>query len=381
MNVVSLNNVSLDGNVIRKGGSSSEGGNQGILIVESVDRLDTNASVGSLAVVAQQSGIGKIDLNNIHTLTEEDLDANTMELLNVEKFTPVSSVNLLTPTDLTNLIPSIILFLPKTFSGTNLNALVFGVIPENDFYRVVFQYQDFTGQGSIEPGEYIIGVISDNIYTIDQSVASILESVLNSDEWVICGSEDISNISGAGIPPEQIEVLNRFFEFRGGVPANANLYIKKDQWGAVVPTKMSQLEQDVKFDTEPEIELITLTNSLNAEYFAFTADECALLRAAYEANKTILFKKSNLRWAQGWILPNIMITLGEIIQMFISYYIGNLYVELTVQYNPINSTATTTINKRLDISILPADGSTVASTTYVDEVIANAITTTLNTPV
>lgn len=62
MNVISLNNVSLDGSVIRKGGSSSEGDNQGILIVESVDMLDTNAPVGSLAVVAQQAGIGKIQL-------------------------------------------------------------------------------------------------------------------------------------------------------------------------------------------------------------------------------------------------------------------------------------------------------------------------------
>lgn len=350
---------------------ASSGG--GVTIVNSVDDLDPNASVGSLAVVAQQAGIGKIDLNNIHTLTEEDLDVDNMELLNVEKFTPVSSVNFLTPTDLTNLTQSTIVFLPKTFSGTsNLKMLAFAVMPEG----VMFAYQDFTKQSGIESGEYTIGAISDNIYTIDQSVASILENVLNSDEWIIGGSENTMSSDGS-IPPEQIEVLNRFFEFYGGTPANANLYIKKDQWEDVhketkhsidlllntIPTKVSQLDNDVNYITKEALEketqypnngVINITNN-KLIYNPIPLENLSL---SIQDNQDDIFEKAYLLYAAPITgtsfneQENIYVTnnndlknclcLAVIEKIGDSYYVSNKYA------GPINFAYT-----KIELTYLP----------------------------
>lgn len=106
------------------------------------------------------------------------------------------------------------------------------------------------------------------------------------------------------------------------------------------PTKTSQLINDSGFITSAstsstEIALIEISGSMSTNTFAFTASEWQSILDAYNANKVIVLKdKGYDTWASGWFMPNIKIVVRTTTcSMYMSYYIGTKYGQITSTYN------------------------------------------------
>lgn len=107
------------------------------------------------------------------------------------------------------------------------------------------------------------------------------------------------------------------------------------------PTKTSELINDSGFITSAsagsstEIALIEVSGSMSTNTFAFTASEWQSILDAYNANKVIVLKdKGYDTWASGWFMPNIKIVVRTTTcSMYMSYYIGTKYGQITSTYN------------------------------------------------
>ena len=128
-----------------------------------------------------------------------------------------------------------------------------------------------------------------------------------------------------------------------------------------------------------EVELIAISGDMLADEPTYTAVEAQAIIEAYNANKLIALKcGTRLNFGKGWFIPNINIrTQSGIPQIFLSGILGNYYIEHRIIYNTSAGTISVSAQNFIDLS----ESGGGATTDYVDQAIANAITNTLNTPV
>ena len=128
-----------------------------------------------------------------------------------------------------------------------------------------------------------------------------------------------------------------------------------------------------------EVELIAISGDMLADEPIYTAAEAQAIIDAYNANKLIAIKcGTRLNFGKGWFIPNINIrTQLGMSQIFLSGIIGNYYIEHSISFNPSAGTISASAQSLIDLS----ESGGGATTDYVDQAIANAITNTLNTPV
>lgn len=127
-----------------------------------------------------------------------------------------------------------------------------------------------------------------------------------------------------------------------------------------------------------EVELITISGDMLADEPIYTTVEAQSIIDAYNANKLIAIKcGTRINFGKGWFIPNINIrTQSGVSQIFLSGILGNYYIEHRIIYDTSAETISATAQNFIDLS-----ESGGATTDYVDQAIANAITNTLNTPV
>lgn len=205
------------------GGSSSGGGSgSGIDIVDSIDKLDPNAEVGSIASVAVQGNYSETSIRDLYQPDASMLDQNTGTLTQPELLSSVSSINFLTPADYSGVETAIIL-VPRTFSQTNIKMIqLFAAYSDGILAGVVAMY---INQAAGEQVEFIVGQVVDGVYTIDDSVVTAINDILASDDWCYLGFEVME---GVPMTEEQFATLDKFVKAVAGVPSKVTIYIKKD---------------------------------------------------------------------------------------------------------------------------------------------------------
>lgn len=132
-------------------------------------------------------------------------------------------------------------------------------------------------------------------------------------------------------------------------------------------------------DIPSEVELITISGDMLADEPTYTVAEAQSIIDAYNANKLIAIKcGTRINFGKGWFIPNINIrTQSGVSQIFLSGILGNYYIEHRIIYDTSAETISATAQNFIDLS----ESGGGATTDYVDQAIANAITNTLNTPV
>lgn len=132
-------------------------------------------------------------------------------------------------------------------------------------------------------------------------------------------------------------------------------------------------------DIPNEVELIAISGDMLADEPTYTVTEAQAIIDAYNANKLIAIKcGTRLSFGKGWFIPNINIrTQSGMSQIFLSGILGNYYIEHRIVFDTSAGTISATTGILIDLS----ESGGGATTAYVDQAIANAITNTLNTPV
>lgn len=139
------------------------------------------------------------------------------------------------------------------------------------------------------------------------------------------------------------------------------------------------LADDGTYKEASEVELITISGDMLADEPTYTVAEAQSIIDAYNANKLIAIKcGTRINFGKGWFIPNINIrTQSGVSQIFLSGILGNYYIEHRIIYDTSAETISATAQNFIDLS----ESGGGATTDYVDQAIANAITNTLNTPV
>lgn len=234
--------------VPNQGKWESSGG--GIEIVESVDELDPNAPVGSMASVVTPGSMQETSFRNLYQPDMSMFDQTTGTLTQPELLSSVGKINFLTPTDYSG-VETVIFLVPRTLSQTDIRTMQLMTDYSSGVLNAVGVV--YINQTTGEQEAYIVGQVVDGVYTINDAVVTIINDILASDDWCYLGYEVLT---GEPMVEEQFATLDKVAMVIADAPSQMDLWVKKDAWEKFkityvditnppkIPTKVSDLIDD-----------------------------------------------------------------------------------------------------------------------------------------
>lgn len=205
----------------------SEGGGGGITIVDSIDKLDTNTELGSLACVVEQGSIKESSVRDLYQPDASIIDQEAGVLTTPELLSSVSSVSVLAPEDNSidiELVESMFYLVPRDFSMTNRTMAMVQIIP----FQGVMAMAIINGDYDL-PQQFILAEYSQDAMgysSNDDQVEAFNEVLANGIDWCYLGAPE----TGFIITEEQFATIDLFVKAVAGVPSKAHVYLKKDNW-------------------------------------------------------------------------------------------------------------------------------------------------------
>lgn len=327
-------------NALNKGGGSGAG----VTIVDSIDKLDENAPVGSLAVVAKEGNSTKAKFSELYQLdmnTDMEVDRvnMTITIKNQEKFDLISDVDIILPKDnklisgktSTLLIGPFEIFNDLMMGNGGMSslsgAIVIGPRSENDILVGIEGAVIYNG----ETHDFVLIQNDGEKYILnEEGIREFKNHILNIDvlTYYIC---EMNSIMGNTELPIY---LDNFITFYKGERSDSKIFIKKDKWTEPNDSVFAKLNSDLielkdkisKFKTQEVIHLTSNGNyrTINPNnYYVF--DEYAvngcyillddpepesntykeyMIEIKSKVNKSVIFKNSEgedltINWING----------------------------------------------------------------------------------
>lgn len=220
----------------------------GIPIVDSEDKLDSNAPQGSLGVVAYNT-VTRVSVRDLYQPTVDDVDMSSGEIFNPEKLSKVDKLEFTFPKSVSAEGFLKIYLVPRTFGPQNVKMLTIGYESDNGVVQGIgFEEMasDFTTYKLCQYDE-------NGVPSVNQENIDILNNLLVTDDWCY-----FSNLeTGFAITEAQFDLLDKFVKSVSGVQGT-DLYIKepskfvKQETKVLskVPTNLSSYKNDVGYLTE-----------------------------------------------------------------------------------------------------------------------------------
>lgn len=223
---------------------ASSGG--GVTIVNSVDDLDPNASVGSLAVIAEPGNMAEMSVLDLPQSAVIDTSTYMIDATNCPQ---VSSIAFKIPEDSieTNLTFDENTMLTFTSDRVDLiggsKGVAMGVLPiveNNQIVELKGTYADVAQQ--IQK-EYSLFTIKDGVITTDQNAIDEFNSNINGLYYI--GSINYA-MMGQTFPNEYLAVYDKLLKVIIGTSSKAYIYQKKDNWEELYNDVFTQLIQTIE---------------------------------------------------------------------------------------------------------------------------------------
>ena len=215
------------------GGTTS--GN-GVPIVDSIDKLDPNAELGSLASVIEPGSIKESSFRDLYQPDASMLDPNTGTLTAPELLSSVSRVKVFAPQNADNLVESGLYLVTRDFSMTSQNMAMIQIVPQQGVMAVTM----IGGYGAMQQlvlAEYSQDTMS---YTIHNDQVETLNAVLaNGMDW--CYFSDPQ----AAITEEEFATIDLFLRSVAGIPSKAHVYLKNDNWEELYAKDLEKLASNI----------------------------------------------------------------------------------------------------------------------------------------
>lgn len=214
----------------------------GIAIVDSVDKLDPSAELGSLASVIEPGSIKESSVRDLYQPDASMLDQETGTLTSPELLSSVSSVNVFAPQNAEGVVESMVYLVTRDFSMTSQNMAMIGIIPQQGVMAITMTGGYDTMQ-QLVLAEYSQDTMS---YIIHNDQVDAFNAVLaNGMDWCYFG-----NPEGGVITEEQFATIDLFISAVAGIPGKAHVYLKKDKWEELYAKDFEKLSSDInKLDT------------------------------------------------------------------------------------------------------------------------------------
>jgi hypothetical protein len=243
----------FDGKEIKipsKGKFESTGGSGGgIEIVDSVDKLDPNAELGSMASVVTAGSIQETSFRNLYQPDMSILDPNTYTL-NTEDCSLVGGLSITPPSAPIESASNIML----AFSTANIN-LAFPVagaimmqlqfVPNADNTKLIGlggMVMDVATQTTTNYTFFSIN--DDGSVTVNQDQIDALNDVFADNELYYLGTFMYA-LEGAEVPADFYDVVDTSIKAVSSIPSITNIYVKGDKWGQLYKKDLDKLASDL----------------------------------------------------------------------------------------------------------------------------------------
>lgn len=198
-------------------------GSGGISIVDSINELDPNAALGTLASVVEPGSIQESSFRDLYQPDESIIDQNTGTLTTPELLSSVSSVSVFAPQNVDSLVESGFYIVPRDFSMTNQAMAMVQIVPQQGVMAMTMTGGYDTMQQFVL-AEYSQDTMSYIIH--DDQVEAFNAVLANGMDWCYLGSPE----TGFVITEEQFATIDLFVKAIAGIPSKAHVYLKKDNW-------------------------------------------------------------------------------------------------------------------------------------------------------
>ena len=264
-----------------KKASGGGSGGSGIEIVDSIDKLDPNAELGSMASVVTAGSIQETSFRNLYQPDMSMLDQTTGTFTQPELLSSVSSVKVFAPADINNVgftpVQSMIYLVTRDFSMSVQNMAMIQIEPSAGVMAMTI-----TGGYDTMQQFTLVEFSQDTMsYTVHNDQVEAFNAVLtNGMDWCYFG-----NPEGVVITEEPFNTLDLFVKAVDGVPSTIDIYVKRDEWeqfikkeldelyttvdkqsttiatlDSKIPTKVSQLENDSEYVTTNMVQRYKYSN-------------------------------------------------------------------------------------------------------------------------
>lgn len=223
------------------GGSSSGGGSgSGVSIVDSVDKLDPNAKVGTLCSVATEGGIKEYTFRQIleispempSSITEEDMIAY------IKKCPVVNKFNIDVPKNNLTGIQAMLGFLslPEGADLQSATMILLSIQEQGCIAQIITSSSN--GQLPI-----FLWDESTQTYTKNEDAIITINNMLSSDVFYFC--VDLMSAYLGPMSEETISIINNIMYLYTEVKSETEVYVKRENWEKVTQTDIDKINDDL----------------------------------------------------------------------------------------------------------------------------------------
>lgn len=228
---------------------ASGGSGGGIEIVDSVDKLDPNAELGSMASVVTPGSIQEISFRNLYQADASILDLNTYTL-NTEDCSLVGSLSITPPSAPIDSSSDVILVfstanmsLMSPIAGDIMVQLQF--VPNADNTKLIGLGGMMIDAATQNPTNYTLFLINDDgSVTVNQDQIDALNDVFADKELYYLGTFMYA-LEGASAPSDFYDVVDTSIQAASGIPSITNIYVKGDKWKQLYKSDLDKLASDL----------------------------------------------------------------------------------------------------------------------------------------
>lgn len=245
----SISFAKLNANVTEEIKTQIGGSGSGIQIVESVDALDPNAAVGSIASVITPSSVREVNISELPQADATIIDQTT-DFINAGNCPQVSGLQIIVPTGAISAPTTLsdtqdmLYFVSESLdlNGTSAGKALGLVLLQQDgqLSALMSMYMDVETMTQLELMLFSIenGVVTANQEAIDQinELSNGLHYIGNIDRIMI----------GDSMTDEVLTVYDMIVKAISGKPTLADIYVKKDSWELLHKKDLEKLTKDLE---------------------------------------------------------------------------------------------------------------------------------------
>lgn len=202
-------------------------GKSGIKIIESEEELENlGLPIGNVVIVGSESSVGEILIKDCKQITPDDIDPNSQQILNIDSFNTVESVQFEFPEwPQGDIQEGAFILINKDF---NTHPIMMQILVEEGV--IVATYVDQINQ---DEHEMRICEYRDSVtYEINQEYLDQFNQLFNEYEWLYLGNPEFAQFDTETLN-QMLDFVNIFVKFRSGLPTKSDIYIKGDTWEKV----------------------------------------------------------------------------------------------------------------------------------------------------
>ena len=223
----------------------SKGG--GITIVDSVDELDPNAELGSLASVVEPGSISEILISELPQPDSSIMNMDT-GFIDATSCHQVSALSIIVPegpvpVSMELKESEMIYFCSESVDLVNMTTgIVLGIFPQivnNEIIALAGMYMNVT---TSEQKQWAFFIIQDGVVSVDQAAIDECNTYIKDLHYI--GAMQYV-MQGLSLTTEQLLIYDNVVKAVVGIPSKAHVYLKKDNWEELYAKDLEKLTSNI----------------------------------------------------------------------------------------------------------------------------------------